>query len=235
MPLKLVIKKTAGGAPPFSVTVEPEILISELKSEVSQQADIPAEEQRLIYKGQAGAVRMGMMQPCCMYQLCTVCSYNAHSGIAMLQILKDEKTVKDYGATLTGLVHVASLPQRSNLWTSWQMHRHDSSLVICRHRGGPRAASGARAARRQHKVGMPSHHASMCAASCNLSSRATRVIHAAMCVPSQFSSCLGGSRRHSAAGSWRCRWHTRRRHGATLINSSARQDSCQQAMPFAGR
>lgn len=54
-PLKLVVKKTAGGAP-FSVHVEPEISISELKSEVSKHADIPAEEQRLIYKGQASAV-----------------------------------------------------------------------------------------------------------------------------------------------------------------------------------
>ena len=51
MSLRLVIKKTVGGAP-FSVNVEPDITISDLKAEVSTQAAIPAEEQRLIYKGQ---------------------------------------------------------------------------------------------------------------------------------------------------------------------------------------
>ena len=51
MSLRLVIKKTVGGAP-FSVNVEPDITIGALKAEVSTQAAIPAEEQRLIYKGQ---------------------------------------------------------------------------------------------------------------------------------------------------------------------------------------
>lgn len=54
MAINIVIKKTAGG-PPFSVVVEPEISVLELKAEVSKQAEIAAEEQRLIYKGQARA------------------------------------------------------------------------------------------------------------------------------------------------------------------------------------
>lgn len=54
MSVRLVVKKTAGGAP-FSLQIDPERTISELKVEVSKQADMPAEEQRLIYKGQARA------------------------------------------------------------------------------------------------------------------------------------------------------------------------------------
>lgn len=51
MAIKIVVKKTAGG-PPFSVDVEPSISVLELKAEVSKQAEVPADEQRLIYKGQ---------------------------------------------------------------------------------------------------------------------------------------------------------------------------------------
>ena len=62
MSLRLVIKKTVGGAP-FSVNVDPDITISDLKAEVSRQAAIPAEEQRLIYKGQVRFL-MTRMTPC---------------------------------------------------------------------------------------------------------------------------------------------------------------------------
>jgi ubiquilin len=49
--LKVQVKPTAGGEK-FSVEVEDDIIISELKEEVAKHSTIPAPEQRLIYKGQ---------------------------------------------------------------------------------------------------------------------------------------------------------------------------------------
>jgi ubiquilin len=51
MPVKIVVKPTAGGNK-IEKEVEPEATIFEVKEQLAEQANIPATEQRLIYKGQ---------------------------------------------------------------------------------------------------------------------------------------------------------------------------------------
>jgi ubiquilin len=48
---QIIIKPTAGGAK-FTVEINPSMTVGELKEEVSKVNNVPAAEQRLIYKGQ---------------------------------------------------------------------------------------------------------------------------------------------------------------------------------------